>query len=447
MATYTWITLAQARTQLAARLADPGFAFWIAPELTIYIQEALRVWNSLTFTWKTEYAFNLPAGTSANWLSLGYMSSASPRFRSVTDTDVYTIMEYHLLEPATGGSWTGTSQFGIADLSSALQRCRDEVIQITNCNQIDAPLITVNPNERDYTFPDNYLDVARARWIPLPVDGAPVTLIRNDETGLGYYEINYGQNETGTPTQYNVASVAPRALQLDIAPSTEGNLDLIALIAGANFAPPTSTVLDVPNDYAWVLKWGALADLLDRESEATDRQRAAYCRQRYTDGLTLMQNTPWIMQASINGLPVDIVAMTDMDNYSPEWDSQPGDSQTLIASGIDLFTVMPDPVNSLGVTINVLANAPIPVADGDFVQVSRDNWDAVLDYAQFLAAFKQGGQEFLASQQLEKSFYSAATVANGRLQKLGLFADVFTQKGEIEARSQERFMATANGGQ
>lgn len=439
MATYTWITLAQARSQLAARLADPGFVFWVQPELTIYIQEALRMWNALTFTWKTQYTFNLAAGPTPTWQSLGYMASSSPRFRTVSDTDVFTTIEYHLLEPPTGSTWTGTSQFNINDLATALQRCRDEFIQVTNCDQVNPARIAILPNERDYTFPDNYLDIARARWIPLPEDGTPVTLIRNDETGLGFYEPGYAQNPPGTPTQYNIASVAPRALQLDIAPSTAGALDLIALVAGSNLAPPSSTLLDVPNDFAWVLKWGTLADLLDRESEATDRLRAAYCRQRYTDGLTLMQNTPWIMQASINGLPSDIVAMTDMDSYSPEWDSQPGDMQTVIAAGIDVFTIVPDPVNTLGVTFTVLANAPIPTADADFIQVSRDDWDAVLDYAQFLAAFKQGGEEFVASKVLEESFLAAAVATNGRLMKLGLFADVFVQKGSIESRAQERY--------
>ena len=438
---YTWLTFAQAKQQLVARLAetDQTGRFWVDAELGLYIAEALRVWNALTFTWKTPYVFTVAAASKPVWYSLGSLSG-SPRLRSTTDTALYTLTEYHLLEPATGGTWTGTSQFSIADFSTALSRCRDEAIQITNCNQIKINSLATTPGDSFIPIPDGVLDIPRAQWVPDPASGElPTTLMRNDNTGLNYYEPGYTTAPWGTPTQYNIASLPPLVMQVDVPPVNEGIYDLLGLVSGGTLNPPASTLLPVPNDNAWVLKWGMIADLLSRESEATDTLRAAWCKKVYTMGLRLMSGTPWIMQAYINDIPADMVAVTEMDQYSAEWDSAPPDYSTIITAGIDLFTVVPDPTGEISVNLNVLGNAPVPAADADFIQCARDVWDSILDYAQFLAAFKQGGAEFMASTPLFDGFVTAAMAANDRLEKLGLFGDEFNAEGSREIRVQERY--------
>lgn len=641
--TYSWLTFLQARQQLAARLADPTNQFWTDAENGAYIVEALRTHNALTFTWKTSFVFTLAAAFFPQWLSLGTLAT-SPRLRSVTDTVLYTLMQYHLLEPPSGGTWTGTSQFTIADFQQALQRCRDEAIQFANTNQQNPPSIPTTPGDTFINLPDNFLDVPRARFVepapsavpdppsddPLPADavitgiypvfvgssnvdnavhrfyvnnfgidflypfdpqsasftdmlfygnsigtdlslldastvssdidaslfldgltdtttitavgyaivytsatpvintqiaapftipaghglqwalpfavlttngnpglgsisataahgndpvinaagsfalsaGRPlgntivlatwsgfvaqpfvpppppppppgdnigVTLMRTDTTALNFYQTNYPQTPPDLPKQYNIASLPPLQLQVDIAPAVEGGYDLIVLIAPPPLSPPTASLLFVPDDCVYALKWGALADLLSRESEATDLVRAKYAKQRYGDLLKVMSAQPWIMQGFINGQTANMVDMTTMDWRRPEWDSNPPDFQTIITAGIDFFTVVPDPDNAMVVGMTVLGNAPVPNSDGSFIQCSRDVWDAILDYAQFLAAYKQGGQEFLAAMPLEANFYSQAMKINGRLEKLGLFANVYDAEGMREIRVQERF--------
>ena len=79
---YSWLTFAEARQQLAARLADAG-VFWTAAEQGLLIQESLRTWNALTFTWKTPFTFTVAAASAPVWYSLGTLSG-SPRLRSLT---------------------------------------------------------------------------------------------------------------------------------------------------------------------------------------------------------------------------------------------------------------------------------------------------------------------------------------------------------------------------
>jgi hypothetical protein len=236
-----------------------------------------------------------------------------------------------------------------------------------------------------------------------------------------------------------LSSEPPLSWDVDVVPNLPGTYEAIVSLAGDPFVPPAPTKLNIPDDFAWVLIWGALADLLGRESEATDRQRSDYCLKRYIDGLTLLLKTPWIMLAKVNGVATTTVSIANADRYSPDWDSTPDSfGPFIVTGGIDFFAA---PSNqSVGLT--VLANAPVPVADGDFVQVSRDNWDTVLDLAQVFATFKLGGQDFQDVLEVEQRAIQACAAENTRLKSTGAFADVLLQRGQAQDREQERY-ATA----
>ncbi|MGI4815974.1 MAG: hypothetical protein ACRYGG_21930 [Janthinobacterium lividum] len=439
---YSWLTFSQARIALADRLADPTNQFWGDAENGLYIIEALRTWNSLTFQQKQEFTFTIQPATKASWFSLGSMPG-SPRLRTLTDTALYVAMEYHLLEPATGGVWTGTSQFSISTVAATLQRHRDEVVQAAACN-CAVSTVPALPNQRRTPLMDSILEVMRTRWIPAMPDpqtpaDPPVTLFRTDSVALGGYQYKGRQMEPAVPSEYDLASGPPLSLDVDVAPSQEGVYEILTNQAGALLTPPTGTLLGVPDDYSWVVKWGALAALFGRESEATDLLRQGYCMKRYLDGIELMKKSPWVMSALVNDVPADLASVTAMDGYQSEWDSFAG-AGMVVTAGLDFIGVVPDGMNETSITLTLLGNAVVPAADGDFLQVSRDTWSPILDYAQFLAAFKQGGYEFQSALSLEQRFFRAAIAENSRLQAMGLFADVLLQRGGAEQREQERYV-------
>jgi hypothetical protein len=648
MATFSWLTLADAQNELAARLADPLNVQWSTAELSLYIQDALRQYNCLTNFWKTSFSFS-NAGPSV-WINFSALPG-SPRLRTVLDTDVYTMMEYMLLEPPTGGVWTGTPQFDIGDLQEALQNRRDEIIQVSNCNQ---SLISVPgmPNVRTYPLPDNVIEAQRCSYVDNPASPtviavslapgaagnftvahlAPITpvfvviqmtsnagiwlqnpgfdatnlyLTASDAsaTGIAYVWLaapdqivpftssagnftvphtlgmmpalvlievdsggavwfqgatawdDYGaylvgsdvgltgrlavwletpdfttsvyaevpvtagstlslktatglsatptriivrmtsgglislqvplsadaayvylsasdvgvtgvvelwvaippagqtltrddtyaweafiedvyQQESGTPAQWSVAEEPPLSFNTDVAPVDESTFSLLVLESGVQFSPPTPTLLGIPDDFAWLARWGALADLLGRESEATDRGRATWCQKRYEDGLKLLVATPWIMLGKINGAPADLPAFNELDNFAPEWDSSQTDllGPWLPLAGVDTLAAPVGP----GIVATVLGNAPFLDPTNTYVQVPRSAWDAVLSEAQFLASFKLGGSEFKSAQQLDQQFIEFCKSENQRLQKLGLFVDEVYSRSQGENLTMER---------
>lgn len=453
---YTWLPVSTAVQQLAQRLnvVPSATTLWTPAELQIYITTALRQFNSLTWTWRQDFQYNDPSNL---WNSLGSLPG-SPRLRTITDVDCYTEMQMMLLEPPSGGIWTGTNQFSISVMSQALQRRRDEIIQITNCNQQLLPNIPLTPNTIRTELPDNVIDVERVRYIPggqlsggygtggygeggygvgnFTGGPSPVTLYRDDTISQEFYEAPLYQLQPGTPQTFSLSSEPPLSWQVDIPPDQPGTYEAIVLQSGAPFNPPTPTLIGLPDDLVWVLIWGALADLLGQESEAKDAERSAYALKRYQDGLQLMMKSPWIELGKINGVAVSCDSIADTDRYDPEWDSNPtGFGPVIVTGGPDWIAA---PVGS-GVGITCLGNAPITDSTGVYIQCSRSDMDIIYDLAQARAAFKQGGAEFKAALELEKRALQACMAENVRLKSQGNFSDVLDERGAAQERSQNRY--------
>lgn len=438
---YAWINLSSALAQLAQRLNDPTFTFWTQTELTVYIQESLRMFNVLTYQQKTQFVYN----SSSLWNSLGSLAG-SPRLRTLTDTYCYTQMQTMLLEPPTGGTWSGTSQFNIADMAQALQSRRDEIIQLTNCNLNLVTGVALTPNTRTTYLPDTTIDVPRLRYLPITPPGVviqpPVTLYRDDTIAQEFYESPLYQQQSGTPQTYQMSAEPPLSFIVDIPPALPGTYEGVYLESGTAFDPPAGTLLGIPDDFVWVLIWGALADLLGREAEATDRERAAYCLKRYQDGLVLMTKSPWIFLGNVNGVACTIDSIYAADRYMPEWDSTPSTfGPAIIEGGVDFLAA---PINT-GVGLTVLGNMPVPVNPNDFLQISRSDFDTILDLSQALACFKMGGNEWKQSLELEQRAIQACAAENVRLKSFGCFADVLIQRGQQQERDLNRYSGKSGG--
>src|ERR1700677_271162 len=393
---YSQLTLTAAISQLGQRLniTPSTTSLWTITELQIILTTVLRMMNSLTWTWRQDFTFNI-AGPAPVWTSLGALAG-SPRLRTLYDTDAYTELEYLLLEPPSGQVWTGTNQFSISVLSQALQRRRDEMIQYGNLNQVLLPTIPLTPNTSRTLLPDTVIDVERVRYIPAtinnppfaPVTPAPTTLYRDDTVAQEFYEAPLYQQAPGTPSTFSLSSEPPLSWQVDVPPNLPGVYEALVLQSGTPFDPPTPTLIGIPNDLVYMLEFGALADLLGQEAESTDRERADYCMRKYQDGLQLMMKTPWIGLGKVNGQAVSIDSIYAMDRYSCNWDSQPTSfGPVIVAGGVDTIAV---PVaQDIGCT--VLANAPILDSTNTYLQVSPAQPDAMYVHRQARAFLKLGG--------------------------------------------------------
>src|SRR5579863_2969613 len=138
---YATTTLAQATTDVSARLADPANVRWSVAEIIAFIQEALRTWNALTGFFKNTVVWNTVAATP--FYDLGAIVPTSCG-STVTVADLITALELQLLEPVSVTSWIGSNQFTLADLVSAIQRRRDQFLLETGMVLTRSTMV-VNP--------------------------------------------------------------------------------------------------------------------------------------------------------------------------------------------------------------------------------------------------------------------------------------------------------------
>ena len=449
-APYSYLTYLQARQALSLRLNDTSNVYWLDAEVGIYITEALRLWNCLTQCWVQDWTATYN-DTALAWQSTANSQNAlvganasSPRYQTLTDSYVYTVAQYHLLEPPNGNAaWVGTTQFSLSDFTQALQRRRDAILQLTGCNI--GPFSTsfgIPVNTNRVQLPDSVsqgiLDIRRVRF--LPAVGSPATLYRDDGLAFEYFNNAYEQTN-GTPFAWDVLAGPPQFLTFDANVNVPNVLDILAMMSGGSITPPTTSPLLIPDDWYWVLKFGVMADLLSKESESTDLERAAYCEQRYREGVKLMIEMPWLLQAQIGGVPVDTPSVAEADDYDYEWQSNTAAQVEIIRGGIDLFAVSPTiPTGgTAAVTLSLVGNAPVPSADGDFIQVSRDVLDVIFDEAEHLAQIKHGGAEFQQSLALHQNFVRMAMETNRRLRESGIFPTTLRPPISRQSQADPRF--------
>lgn len=406
-------SLAQSLTDLGNRLADPGFVHWTQAELTQYLREALRTYNAYTLSYRNQDSFVVQTGEP-----LYDLPTQIPTLRgyNVLDQDLIIDIEYALMEPPTPTVWTGSVQFTLQDVIDALQRRRDQFLRETGAvlyREITTPTPPVSgrvPLARNVTM------LRRVTWTT--AGGTVIPLRRDDEWSLTNYRRLWREvtvdPTTQWPTVYSVGVTPPLVLQLAAPPDAQGTLDTLAILIGAPLDPVAGVLIGVPDDWAWVVKFGALADLLSRDGTCYDPQRAAYCEARWKLGLQLASVASVVLAAQIDGQSARISSLSDMDTYRRTWQTTPGTPRQVLIAGQNIVGVSPPPSLShlVTVTLDVVANMPVPSIGGDCVNdgIDLSVLDTLYDYVEHLALFKEGPGQLDASMALYERFARACGV-------------------------------------
>jgi hypothetical protein len=442
---YSFVTLQDAINALGARLYDPQNQQWTVPELTAYIREALRTWNALTGFWRADMSFPLTA--LQWWYDLRLQPNTLIPY-TIFQQEIIEQVEYHLLEPPSKTFplvWTGSNQFNINDLLYALQRRQDDTLGTTGCTLlqefVNAPVGTRN------LLPDTTIDIRRIAWLPTPGFGYSNTILfESDAWAKRAFDPFYTTGPQQPPGNWMQSTEPPPAFDVDRVPPVSGRYDVITVPSGPVWTTTTTSVLNIPDDWSWVIKWGALMDLLSRESNAKDEMRAEYCKRRYQEGLAFLEDAPSVLALRVNNIPMGVDALRDGDDFYATWQTdfpaQPSSAYT--SANLMAFGPAPNgpltwaqlniPWGSAGSTtwasadagpysalVTVVQNAPVPFNLGDYIQVARDDFSSIIDYAQHLALFKSGGAEFAATIPLYQRFQRKAAQYNSKVKAMGFF--------------------------
>ena len=163
--------------------------------------------------------------------------------------------------------------------------------------------------------------------------------------------------------------------------------------------------MGVPDDFAWVVMWGALADLLGENGPAADPLRAQYADQRWQDGIAMAKGATTIIQAQVNNVQLQTVSLFESDGLDPNWQNNSGSPVNVLMAGLNLVAVSPVPDGVYSMTLDIVQNAPVPLVSGTQVLVGRDVADALLDYAQHVQRVQT---EVARSSPIRSQFTSAS---------------------------------------
>lgn len=289
---FSYATWLQTNQEVSLRLNDISNIRWTKAEVYLYLSEALRLWNCLTQQWEVDFTATYVQPSPATlpiWQSLGNSQNSlvgsnpsSPRYQTLTDSDVYTIAQYHLLEPPNGNAtWAGTTQFALTDFVNGFTRRRDQILQITDCNVGPfEPTLSILPGTNRVQLPDStsqsILDLRRIRFVPAANQGPPSTLYRDDTLSFEYFTNDYEQTRSN-PLCWDILGSPQQFVTFDARSNVPATLDCLGILSGGTITPPTAAPLLIPDDYSWVLKFGMMADMLTKETESRDLLRAQYC--------------------------------------------------------------------------------------------------------------------------------------------------------------------------
>ncbi len=440
--TFQNTTWGQLKSALALRLSDSGNVYWSTAELAAYLTEALRTWSLLTAYWR-DFGQTVTSSGTAFYDITSLVNSDGDTLidYTVTDTAMCQLIQWHLLEPATGTSWTGSEQFTLVDVTAALQKRRDRFLIETGCVVTRTEgLLTGSPPVLRYTLPDTVALIRRLAF---------VNASTNEVTALWPTDIsaqrNYGASyllTAGLPTTFSTVSARQEEVVFGPPLAEPGTLDLIAIHTGAALDPTDGVVLGVPDDVTWAIKWGAMADLLGKDGPARDPVRAGFCDRKYKLAVELAKMMPVVINVNVNGIPVDPDTITNLDGYDPDWQSTLG-PPTLVAAFPNMVALAPAPDDIYSVSVDLVRKAPIPVENSDFVQLGDELLDPLVDYAAHLAMFKMGGVEFEASFRGAQNFFDAAFVYNRQLSAMNPAAVALMQQSVADYK--DRAMSLPGG--
>lgn len=427
---YGYLQLADMIDELGERLGDPNSIFWTDAELTLCIREALRYWNAATMAWKARFPFNTTADQI--WYDLT-KPTGTPIAYTVKDSEILSFLLYNLIEPQlSGGIYVGTDMFSLDEFTQAMQRRRDQFLletgMVTGVGIISLP----PPPQNRVTLADTTIDVKRVAF--LDNNSVYTTLWRSDEWAAQSFQNNWNLKPQ-TPNSFSIAAISPLTLVLIPPPSVDGTAELVTVQSGAVLDPVAGVLLGIPDDFAWVIRMGALADLLNKDGQARDAKRAEYAQARWTEGIALARIFNSVVNSYINGVQVTPQPVRSFSTYNAGWQNQaPATPNAIGIMSWNLVAVAPQPdAGPYSLMFDLVQNAPVPVLTTDFIQAGREDLDVILDYAQHLASFKSGGDEFMDTISLYQNTVEHIKARNARLRIEIPFYDPLSNRSTRQA--------------
>lgn len=410
--TYTHTTFGEAKDRLASLLGDPTKTFYQDAELGQYIIEALRWWGLSAMYFRESATVETVSGQAFYDLTEDVLDATQTdllQSLTVTDRDVISDLLYNLMEDQItnwAGGWVGSEQFSLEEISDLLSKSRDQLLKLTGVVGRRQEYILAGGQQRVF-LDDDLIKILRAEVDEDGSDG-PLLMWAGDSQQI-QSTTNGGLPVVGRPRSY-LTNYTP-TLALDVYPpaQTQSTLGLHVVESDAVLDPTVAaTPLGLPDDACWIAKYRTMDDLLGGDGLGRAPQISEYAASRWEQGVDALSQYQSIVWSTVGGKRMTVSSLAELDVHRPRWQQTSGTPRSLHLLNWNVFAVYPVPDGVYRLELEIVRKAPIPTSDDDFIQVGREQMDAIWDYASHIAMIKCQGTEFDQSMDLLASAQASA---------------------------------------
>lgn len=392
--------------------------FWVDVELGRYLVEALRAWGLHSENWIATDSFDATVADGCFYDISTELAGNSQSF-TTTDREIISDLLYQIIEPQITvwpGGWVGTEMFDLPEIVRLLSEARSTYLIDTA--QIVGDGLTPQVEQ---------VQGAGLQRVSLDEGTVRVRRVSSQEVGdslrrpLWTIDTNQAQSTTanavrpgpGTVSSYLLYHRPQLTFDLYSPPINNVTLRMLNCLSGDILAPTVApTIINLPDDCAWLLRYKVLADLFAGDGLARAPMMSQYCEQRWTLGLEAVRRYHSVIAAYPQGRQVPPSSLSARDSVRARWESEtPGAPRQLALPAWNIVVVWPTPDGTYTIPVDLIQKAPIPVDDDDFVDISPAYMDSIYDYAQHVACLKMQGAEFQATFPLLEEFMENAEKA------------------------------------
>lgn len=205
----------------------------------------------------------------------------------MTDQNLHTVLQYRLTEtPNQGASYT-SNLWTVDEVAASLTRHQRRILVETGLVVGRATLATV-PNTARHILPADYLGLRRATWHGANGRYSPLRPMTWREADLAPTTQPFQHLQR--PYGYLLPEDLTETLQIQVVPAAyDGGLVEIWYLQQGAALSNTGVEMVLPEALAATLVYATLGELLRKQGEAFDEERADWCDARAAEGIALAQ--------------------------------------------------------------------------------------------------------------------------------------------------------------
>jgi hypothetical protein len=196
-----------------------------------------------------------------------------------TDQQILNQIQYMMIEPPDSGATWPSALWTATEVNRYLSQRQDRILGET-FPYVTVATIPVTAGTNFYTFPSGFIAAISLTFTPTG-SSEPIELTPSDsweaDHGLPLWTIEESEPKLYFTKPTLTFYIAPT-------PDTDGELRLLYIHTGTAFTG-SGIAATVQDEIVPTLKYGTMADMLNKVGRANDPSRSQYCEDRFQHGI------------------------------------------------------------------------------------------------------------------------------------------------------------------